>query len=60
LAKKKAAERIIEQLDASAEFDKPIVTSLEKAGTFWPAEAYHQKYTEKTGIGACHIDYAPA
>jgi methionine-S-sulfoxide reductase len=43
----------------AAEFNKPIVTSLEKAGDFWPAEEYHQKYTEKTGVGACHVDYAP-
>lgn len=27
---------------------------------FWPAEEYHQKYTLKTGMGACHIPYAPA
>jgi len=40
-------------------FDGKIVTTLEKAGEFWPAEDYHQKYTEKTGQGMCHIDYAP-
>jgi peptide methionine sulfoxide reductase MsrA len=36
-----------------------IVTALEKAGTFWPAEEEHQKFTEKTGVGSCHVDYAP-
>jgi methionine-S-sulfoxide reductase len=56
---KRAAEELIKQLDDSGEFNKPIVTSLEKAGDFWPAEEYHQKYTEKTGVGACHVDYAP-
>jgi len=23
--------------------------------TFWPAEAYHQRYTERTGHGGCHV-----
>ncbi|HXJ43806.1 MAG TPA: peptide-methionine (S)-S-oxide reductase MsrA [Bryobacteraceae bacterium] len=25
-------------------FDDPVVTSIEDAGTFWPAEDYHQDY----------------
>jgi peptide methionine sulfoxide reductase MsrA len=25
------------------------------ATTFWPAEAYHQRYTERTGRGGCHV-----
>ncbi len=25
------------------------------ASTFWPAEAYHQRYTERTGRGGCHV-----
>jgi len=55
---KKQAEEVIKQLNAS-EFGGRIVTTLEKAGKWWPAEDYHQKYSEKTGMGACHIDYAP-
>lgn len=39
--------------------EQPIVTTLEKAQKFWPAEEYHQKYTEKTGRGMCHVAYAP-
>ncbi|HSX35553.1 MAG TPA: peptide-methionine (S)-S-oxide reductase MsrA [Patescibacteria group bacterium] len=39
--------------------DTPIVTQIERAGTFYEAEEYHQKFTQKTGIGACHIPYAP-
>jgi methionine-S-sulfoxide reductase len=40
-------------------FDKPIVTEITKASEFWPAEDYHQKFTEKTGRGMCHIPYKP-
>lgn len=39
--------------------DKPIVTEITKAGAFYEAEGYHQKYTERTGIGMCHIPYEP-
>ena len=56
---KKLAQSKIEELNKPGAYKKPVVTSLEPAGRFWPAEGYHQKYTEKTGIGACHIDYAP-
>lgn len=36
-------------------FNAPIVTQMEKAGTFYPAEEYHQKYFENTGA-VCHKD----
>lgn len=39
--------------------DKPITTEIKPAGPFYKAEEYHQKFTEKTGLGACHIPYAP-
>jgi methionine-S-sulfoxide reductase len=45
------------KLEAAANFDEPIVTEITKAGTFWPAEDYHQKFTERTGRGMCHIPY---
>jgi len=32
---------------AHAAFDRLIVTSIEPAGQFWPAEAWHQKYYER-------------
>lgn len=41
------------------QFKKPIVTQITKAGPFYEAEAYHQKFFERTGIGACHVPYAP-
>lgn len=40
-------------------FREPIVTEITKAGEFYPAEDYHQKYTERTGRGMCHIPYTP-
>ena len=36
-------------------FSKPIVTEITKAGKFFPAEDYHQKYLEKRGLESCHI-----
>lgn len=56
---KKAARKMIDELSSSGKFKKPIVTTLEPAGTFWPAEDYHQKYTERTGRGMCHVPYQP-
>lgn len=49
------AEKFIKDLKK----EKPIVTTLEPATHFWRAEDYHQKYTEKTGKGMCHVPYAP-
>lgn len=54
------SEQQHEQADAmiaALKKTQPIVTALESAPTFWPAEDYHQKYTEKTGRGMCHIPY---
>ncbi|HEX5395206.1 MAG TPA: peptide-methionine (S)-S-oxide reductase MsrA [Candidatus Saccharimonadales bacterium] len=56
---KEQAQKMLDLLSNSGKYQKPIVTALQNAGTFWPAEEYHQKYTEKTGLGACHVDYAP-
>ncbi len=41
------------------DLDKPIVTQITPAMAFYQAEEYHQKYTEKTGFGGCHIPYTP-
>ncbi|MDO8335219.1 MAG: peptide-methionine (S)-S-oxide reductase MsrA [Candidatus Saccharibacteria bacterium] len=53
---KEIAEKIKKELQPN--FGKPIVTEITKANAFYRAEEYHQKYTEKTGIGMCHIPYA--
>ena len=52
---KAAAEKVKAEADASGRFRGPIVTEITEAGTFWPAEDYHQRYFEKRGIkGGCH------
>jgi peptide-methionine (S)-S-oxide reductase len=45
----------IEQLTHEGHYQpKRIVTKVETAQTFWPAEEYHQRYIEKNGY-RCHI-----
>ena len=44
---KKIAEASKEKLAHSGKFKKPIVTEVLPAIKFWPAEDYHQKYSEK-------------
>ncbi len=44
---KKIAEASKVKLAASKRFDKPIVTEILPAMKFWPAEDYHQKYSQK-------------
>jgi len=34
-------------------YKKPIATEIEKAGPFYRAEEYHQKYVQKTGRRVC-------
>ena len=50
-----AAKSFIEKLTAEKRFDKPIVTQVVPAETFWKAEEHHQKYLEKRGAISCHI-----
>lgn len=44
---KEAAEKSKQELANSGKFDKPIVTSIEKAMPFYPAEDYHQDFYKK-------------
>lgn len=54
---KETAEKVRAEIQKS--YDKPVVTEFAKAGKFWPAEDYHQKFTERTGRGMCHVAYQP-
>lgn len=56
-AQKEQAQAVIDRLNKE-KFAGKIATKLEAAGRFWPAEAYHQKFTERTGRGSCHVPYA--
>ncbi len=53
---KKAAEKIMAQVSASGKWKKPLVTQVVKAGAFYSAEDYHQKYLVKNPGGyTCHF-----
>ncbi len=52
---KKAAEASKEAIEQSHRFARPIVTEVVEAGTFYPAEDYHQQYLRKRGLDSCHI-----
>jgi methionine-S-sulfoxide reductase len=53
-AQRAAAEQYIKKLDASGEFDAAIVTTLEKATKFYPAEEYHQDFFRRNpNYGYC-------
>lgn len=54
-AQKSEALSVIRELAHKKKFKNPIITEVSKAGPFYPAEEYHQKYFEKTGYGACHV-----
>lgn len=44
---KAEADAVIAGMNASKQFGAPIVTELTEATTFYPAEAYHQRYFEQ-------------
>jgi peptide methionine sulfoxide reductase msrA/msrB len=51
-------ERIARELisELGGKSPRPIVTQVEPAGPFYPAEDYHQDYLEKNPGGYCHVD----
>lgn len=50
-----AAQESKESLEKSHRYNKPIVTEIVPAVTFYEAEDYHQQYLEKRGLASCHI-----
>jgi methionine-S-sulfoxide reductase len=50
-------QKIIDLVTKKNWWPKPIVTTLEKLETFYPAEEYHQKYLQKNPKGyTCHFE----
>ncbi len=50
-----AARAALAAREASGKHKRKLVTQIVAAGTFWPAEDYHQQYLEKRGQAACHL-----
>ena len=48
---KSDAEAVIKKVDDSKKWDAPVVTKIEKATEFYPAEKEHQKYLVKNPNG---------
>jgi peptide-methionine (S)-S-oxide reductase len=51
----KEALEAIARLTEEQVFERPVVTLVEPAGTWWRAEEYHQKYFEKHAGASCHV-----
>lgn len=52
----KTAQRVIEDINQSKKWNKPIVTTLEEFKNFTKAEEYHQDYLQKNPGGyTCHF-----
>jgi len=49
-SQRKAAEASKAALEKSKPFKEPIVTAIEMAGPFYPAEDYHQDYYQKNPV----------
>jgi len=48
------AKKSKQELDDSNKFQNKIVTEIEPASTFYPAEDFHQKYYQNIGGGSCY------
>jgi peptide-methionine (S)-S-oxide reductase len=57
---KKEAEEVIAELDAQGVWERPIVTEVTAASTFYAAEDYHQEYYERNpNQGYCTAVISP-
>jgi peptide-methionine (S)-S-oxide reductase len=48
------AKQSKDKLDRSGKLKNPVVTQIEPAKPYYPAEEYHQKYLQKRGLNVCH------
>jgi len=53
----RVAAEVLGRVAASGKWKTPVVTQVEDAPPFWPAEEHHQRYFQKHG-GTCHVSYA--
>ncbi|HID45207.1 MAG TPA: peptide-methionine (S)-S-oxide reductase MsrA [Chromatiaceae bacterium] len=59
-AQKKVAEELMNELQSAQIWPNPIVTELQPAPTFYPAEAYHQNYyRQHPDQGYCQAVISP-
>ena len=56
----RVAKEVIAEMGKEERFRRyPIVTEVQMAKKFWPAEDYHQQYIETNG-GHCHVNLRAA
>ena len=56
-AQKIAAQKIIDRVENSKKWKKPVTTKVSPLKDFWIAEDYHQKYLQKNPDGyTCHFE----
>jgi peptide-methionine (S)-S-oxide reductase len=57
---RQVAEALIREFDGEGIWGAPIVTKVEAAPVFYPAEQYHQQYYQRNpGAGYCQVVIAP-
>lgn len=49
------ATKSLNALATSGKHSRPIATEVTPAGEYWPAEDYHQQYSERTGRHTCPV-----
>ncbi|MFP4106581.1 MAG: peptide-methionine (S)-S-oxide reductase MsrA [Phycisphaerae bacterium] len=57
-SQEQAARAKKQELEESGQFNRPVVTEISPASTFWEAEEYHQDYYKKHGKGNCPVGFS--